>query len=579
MRTDSVLMNEQSGLAEPLAECQNRRSLMLWKWLLRLTAVGLALMLSWVDRFFMNVDGISYLDMAYAYMRADWKMAVNAYWGAGYSWLLGVFLAPLHIPPYWESTVVHLVNFLVFIATLVAFEYFLTGVIQLRAKLSVREPSRIPITEWTWWVLGYLLFMVVNVHITPVTIVTPDLCVEALVLLASGIIVRIASGRDNAGTYVVLGMVLGLAYLIKSPMFPMGLAYLGIAWLGSRHVRCVRWRVAGALATFLFISGPYIIAISRAVGRPTIGENARITYAHYVFGIDDFSYWRGQFPGAGNPRHPDATRKLMQGPDVYQFAATGGTLPPYYNTPYWADGLVLHLDLHGQFRVLRDSAKELFNLFYYLREFVLVLLILVFLQESAGAFLRRLLACWPIWLPGLVAIAMYAPVHIELRFLGGYVLLLWAGVSFSLEFPDAMFTRHLLRAATLALAVLVGYRLLHEPTGPLRQAVAPVQRTVAQSLLQRGIRPGDRVAQMLFHTRDVHYWAHLAGVSIVAEIPFEEERKFWTSGPQVQGRVEHLLQQTGAKVLVTQDPPPLPPGSGWDIIPGTNYAVLPLTAR
>ncbi len=561
-------------------EQDSKSSITLWKWGLRLSAVVLALVYNWVERFFMNVDGISYLDMAYAYMRADWKMAVNAYWGAGYSWLLGAFLAPLHVPPYRESTVVHLVNVLIFIATLVAFEYFLTGVIQLRTKVSVSGAGRIPFTEWTWWVLAYLLFLLVNVFITTMTIVTPDVCVEAMVLLASGIVVRIAAGRDDARAYATLGATLGLAYLIKSPMFPMGLAYLGVAWLASPRARRVHWRVASALAIFLLVSGPYIAAISRAAGRPTIGENARITYGHYVFGITDFSYWQGQVAGAGTPRHRDATRKLMSDPGVYEFATgTGGTLPPYYNTPYWADGLILHLDWHGQFRVLRDSAKELLNLIYYLREFVLVFLILLFLQESAHSFLRRLLACWPIWLPGIAAVAMYAPVHIELRFLGGYVLIVWAGVSFSLEFPDALLTRRLLRAVTLALVALVGYRLVHEPTGPLRQAVPPVQWTVAQSLAQRGIRPGDSVAQMLFHTRDVHYWAHLARVTIVAEVPYEEEDKFWSASPEVQRRVERLLQQTGAKVLVTQNPPSLPPGSGWETIPGTDYAVLSLAPR
>jgi hypothetical protein len=41
-----------------------------WKWGLRLLAVLLALVITFVQRFAMNVDGISYLDMAYAYMRA-----------------------------------------------------------------------------------------------------------------------------------------------------------------------------------------------------------------------------------------------------------------------------------------------------------------------------------------------------------------------------------------------------------------------------------------------------------------------------------------------------------------------------
>jgi hypothetical protein len=549
----------------------------LWKWTLRLSAVALAAAYNWVGRYSMNVDGISYLDMANAYMRADWGMAVNSYWAAGYAWILGVFLKLFHVPPYRESAVVHLVNVLIFIATLVTFEYFLTGVVQLRGKISNTELGSVPFTEWSWWVLAYLLFMTVNAFITPVTIVTPDLCVEAIVLLASGIVVQIALGRSQMRTYAFLGLVLGVGYLIKSPMFPMGLAYLVIAGLVQRRSGRIALPIFAGLAIFLAISGPYILAISRAAGRPTIGENARITYGHYALGINDFSYWKGEIPGTGTPRHANATRKLMSAPDVYEFdSSPGGTLPPFYNPPYWADGLRLHLNWRGQLHVLRDSANQLANVLFDLREFVLVFLVLLFAQESAQGFLRRFLGCWFIWLPGLIAVAMYAPVHIELRFLGAYVLLLFTAIIFALEFPNALLTRRMFRAVALALVVLVGHRLVREPGGPLQQAVPPTQWLVAQSLAQRGIRPGDRVAEMLFHTRDVHYWAHLAGVTIVAEIPYEEEAQFWSSSPETQRRAQETLAKTGAKVLVTQNLPPPSPDSGWERIPGSDYALLPL---
>ena len=581
MRAGAVPVSGQPRVPDAL-EGSRQDHIRLWKWGLRLAAVGLVCTYSWVDRFFMGVDGISYLDSGYAYMRGDWQMAVNPYWGAGYSWLLGAFLTLFRVPPYWESTGVHLMNVLIFVATLIAFEYFLSGVIQLRRQVPCSEFGRIPLTDWTWWVLGYLFFIAISLFIVAVTNVTPDVCVEAIILLASGLVVRIAAGRDGVGAYAALGATLGVGFLIKSPMFPMGLVYLGVAWLASPRFRSAHWRVAMALGIFLLISAPYILAISRAAGHLTIGENGRITYASLAMGINDFSYWQGQFPGAGTPRHPEATRKLMSDPEVYEFApGRGGTLPPYYSPAYWAYGLKLHMNWPGQLFALRTSGQKVLDVFYYLREFVLVLLVLLFLQDNPWAFLRRMFSCWPIWLPGLVAVAMYAPILIEPRYVGGYVLLFWVAASFSLEFPDSLLTRQLFRATAFALVVLVGYRFLHEPTGALRQSAPPVnvQWTVAQSLLQHGIRPGDRVAQMLFHNRDVHYWAHLAGVSIVAEVPFEEEGKFWASSPEVQNRVEHLLQQTGAKVFVTQKPPPLLPSSGWERIPGTDYAVLFLTPR
>jgi hypothetical protein len=50
-----------------------------------LVAVGVASINAWIARQAMNPDGISYLDIADAYRRGDWGVAVNAYWRPLYS--------------------------------------------------------------------------------------------------------------------------------------------------------------------------------------------------------------------------------------------------------------------------------------------------------------------------------------------------------------------------------------------------------------------------------------------------------------------------------------------------------------
>ena len=42
-----------------------------------------------------NADRRSYLEVARAYVRHDWAMAANSYWGPPYSWILAPFLAVL----------------------------------------------------------------------------------------------------------------------------------------------------------------------------------------------------------------------------------------------------------------------------------------------------------------------------------------------------------------------------------------------------------------------------------------------------------------------------------------------------
>ena len=56
----------------------------------------------WVNRFYMAFDGVSYLDMANAYLRGDWHTAINGYWNPLYSWLLGIGFLVLRPSAYWD---------------------------------------------------------------------------------------------------------------------------------------------------------------------------------------------------------------------------------------------------------------------------------------------------------------------------------------------------------------------------------------------------------------------------------------------------------------------------------------------
>ena len=44
---------------------------------------------AWISRYAMNPDGVSYLDIGDAYLRGDWKAAINGYWSPMYSVVLG----------------------------------------------------------------------------------------------------------------------------------------------------------------------------------------------------------------------------------------------------------------------------------------------------------------------------------------------------------------------------------------------------------------------------------------------------------------------------------------------------------
>ena len=73
----------------------------------------------------MQADGISYLDMGDAIIRGDWKMAINGYWSPLYPWLQGLAAWAIKPTPYWQFTVVHLVNFLIYLFALACFDTLL----------------------------------------------------------------------------------------------------------------------------------------------------------------------------------------------------------------------------------------------------------------------------------------------------------------------------------------------------------------------------------------------------------------------------------------------------------------------
>src|SRR5215467_3256024 len=87
-------------------------------------AVFLGLCQAWSWRFYIEPDGVSYIEIAHAYIQRDFVRAVNAYWSPLYSWLLALVISIAHVPEYREATVLHLVNFINYLLSLASFAFF-----------------------------------------------------------------------------------------------------------------------------------------------------------------------------------------------------------------------------------------------------------------------------------------------------------------------------------------------------------------------------------------------------------------------------------------------------------------------
>ncbi len=140
--------------------------------LFRLLAICLAGMQVWaaIASQSMNPDGISYLDIGDAYFRADWQNAINPVWSPFYSWLLGFVNFVFKPSMSWQFPTVHIINFLIFLAALLSFE-FMWG----KIRTTDAEQGSLRISDRLWWTLGYVLFIWISLSLIRIWSVTPDM--------------------------------------------------------------------------------------------------------------------------------------------------------------------------------------------------------------------------------------------------------------------------------------------------------------------------------------------------------------------------------------------------------------------
>jgi hypothetical protein len=542
-------------------------------------AAAAGLLQAWAERFSIEPDGVNYLDISYAYLRHDWNNAINAYWSPLYSWLLAAVFALTHTSLYWEATVLHAVNFGIYLFALACFGFFFRELTALVAERASAADEQSP-QGWAWTVLGYSLFTYSSLELVGLGTDRPDMFVSAIFLLATASLIRIRRGQTSWRTCASLGAVLAIGYLAKAVLFPLTFVFLVCGWLAFGNWRRAAPRVALALVIFLAIGGPWVIAISRATGRITYGDAGRVSYAWFVNGLASLPQWHGEIPGAGTPIH--GMRRLNDVPPVDEFATpVAGTYPPWYDPSYWLEGLRPHFELRGQLREIAVSGAEYFRLLSAERAIGVGALVLALLAGGARGYFRELHLLWTLWLPALATCGLYALVHVEPRFLGAPMVILWCFLFAAVRLPRAENSARVWNCVALAVALTMGVTIASQAAGNALTALKVSENTewgVSADLMQIGLRPGDAVA-VLGHSTLGDYWAHLAQVRIVADVPAESVRAYWESSRETKSRISIALRSTGARFLVTRFEPPASESKNWVRLGVTGYYALPLAAK
>ncbi|MCA1567293.1 MAG: hypothetical protein LC803_16900 [Acidobacteria bacterium] len=576
--------------------------------LCRFVAVALGFLQAWGRRHhsddgvaYMGADGIAYLDIGDAYWRGDWTAAVNAMWSPFYSWLTGLALRLFQPSPYQEFTVVRLLNFALYLLSLAAFVFFLRELERFReTRMNHDAPADSGadsgvLPRRAWLVFAYALFVWTSLSMNRVARTSPDVLVSALVFVASALLLRVRMRRAGWLTFALFGLTLGVGYLTKTFMFPLAFVFLSAGLFAYGDARRALPRVALALVVFLSVSAPFVVALSRAKGRLTIGDTGRLNYAWHVNGTTPFIHWQGEPAGgsnSGTPTHP--TRKLFDSPALYEFGSpVAGAYPPWYDPTYWYEGVRARPSLRRQLKAVAQNALLAYQFLFY-RFFpgalVAALFILFYVGRRRAREVARDAARYGFLLaPALVASACYLLIHFEQRYFAPFVVVAGMSLFAAVRLPRTPEAQRLTTALVIVtlvtFALSLGYYSARDLYSSVRDlapgqgARVDVQWQVAEELRQRGLRPGEPVASIgntMFHA-----WPRLARVRVVAEISARptggDVEKFWAGDAALKAQVVETFARTGARVIVAEGIPAWTSGAdGWQRIGATHFYVYVL---
>src|SRR5579863_1771954 len=434
---------------------------------LRTLILALGFLQAWAGRFYIEHDGVNYLDVAQAYARHDWRYAINGYWSPLYSWLLAIIEVTFHPAPYWESTYLHLLNLFLFVLSLFAFEFFLSRIFALVNSLFPEISDQAARPAWAWWLLGYTAFAVCTLRIITLGNDTPDMGLAALVFLATGILADLRQSKRGLLRYALLGVVLGFAYLMKGVMFPLFFVFLFSAAFARGEIKKPDRRALATFAGFLIVSLPYAGALSLVRGHLTFGETGKVAYIHEVLHadehkLDSVNRLTRETRKSGNSEAQHLPQKLTDDPPAFIYAApyTLATSAALYDPSYWWTGRTPRFDLREQVRAVSRAGVSFFHTLSTEKQWVAGWLVLVLFVAGWKRMWARLRQLWFIWFPPVVTLALYSLVLVEPRYAAVWITIILLVMFVAVDWPQLDSRRSIGAAVVLAIAITSGVAVL-----------------------------------------------------------------------------------------------------------------------
>ncbi len=559
------------------------------------------------DRYAIDGDAVSYMDIADLLHAHHWAGAVNAYWHPLYPALLWMAQSLLQPTRATELKAYYAVNAALLVMQVVAMLLFVRALVRLRERSSPSADVLLSLPALQ--LLSMSLLVIAVLRELSLGKIRTDSLLQALILFGFALLMETLTAK-SAGYRLLfaagMGFSFGLAYLTKSFAFLLALLCIAVLVAFARFVQKRRWlqAVAPAMVAFVVfaaVAGPYITALSLQKHRFDFGDSGTLNYAWYVSGTEKMHlepWMTGSF-GSATVRllHPE--RRLLDQPGIYSYKAL-----PYGTYPPWFDATYFNERVSPGFNFAKLAVRDTRNIVLIVRYLFnhpepLILLVLLL---STGATVRwRAQFAWPIAGLGLAMWAIYAMVNVEERYVTvayfAVLLPLFAALHVKAgPLQPAPHLRHVASALVVALSLLtLGEMLRQDLVNRRDEAVSgpdPAWRNpsvfgVAEGLARMGVQPGDEIACIGTNAclNDL-YWARLAGVRILTEIydPVLDHLINHLDAMPNRDSAYRVVRKEGARVLVGFfDPgemnPSHPAAAGWVRLGETNYYALPMQTR
>jgi hypothetical protein len=565
-------------------------------------------------------DGMAYMDVADLIRAHHWAGVVNGYWHPLYPALLAIAQSVFHTARSNELRAYYVLNFLIFLASVVALLAFISALVRLRRHMTPnadQNAGRTPLLGMeSLQLLGVALLVIATGRELSMATVRPDALLQALMLSAFAMLLQ--SFASESLIYApAMGFFFGLAYLTKSFAFLITLLSIALmmlfqAWVQKR--KPVRVIAAGALAFVVFaaIAGPYINALSKQKHRFDFGDSGALNYAWYVSGTVKMHIEPSMSADFGSAKvnliHPE--RQLLAQPGIYSYRAEPyGTYPAWFDPTYFHERIV---PIFSASRLIHRDVRNIVLSFRYLlnhpEAWILLILLLACGARFGFTHARTSLHHWrhsTFWVPsiflGLAMWGIYGLVNIEERYVTLAYLLIVLPVFAALVYvpelseptDDNPWPR---RTATAMIAVLAFLALgetlrvalenrRNESAAGLPAAwVQPNIVEAARGLNALGVGSGDQIACMgTIACLNDPYWMRLANVRVLTEVYNPDAKHLLEEYEGLPNRqqVEDVLKSQGAKVVVAAfDPGEMtgrtPASAGWIRLGESDLYALPL---